>query len=319
MTDPQKRRTVTLLLLVLLSCLCLPQPAPASESTTVTDSSGQRLQIAKPFTRIISLYSAHTENLCSLGAADLLVGIGKSDDYPPEVLGKPAFSYRDDPEKFIAARPDLVLVRPMIERSYPEFINKLRLAGITVVSLQPNTIDEIFAYWRTLGSLTGRMQQAEEMITGFTARLAVVQARLQNVQANQRPRVFFQSIHSKMKTFAADSIAVYVLEQAGGINLAADADQVRETNIAAYGKERLISRGGEIDIFLAQQGTMNPVEEGTIRDEPGFQAIKAVREGRILLIAEALVSRPTLRILDGIEQLNAAFFPEAKGKAASTQ
>lgn len=315
MTYPQKRRAVTLLLL--LFCLCLPQPAPASESTTVTDSSGQKLQLTKPFTRIISLYSAHTENLCSLGAADLLVGIGKSDDYPPEVLGKPTFSYRDDPEKFIAARPDLVLVRPMIERSYPEFINKLRLAGITVVSLQPNTIDEIFAYWRTLGSLSGRVQQAEKMITGFTARLAVVQARLQDIPSSQRPRVFFQSIHSKMKTFAADSIAVYVLEQAGGINLAADADQVRETNIAAYGKERLISRGGDIDIFLAQQGTMNPVEVGTIRDEPGFQAIKAVREGRILLIAESLVSRPTLRILDGIEQLNTAFFPEAKGKAAS--
>ncbi|MDK9707424.1 MAG: ABC transporter substrate-binding protein [Desulforhopalus sp.] len=315
MTSPPKRHFATALLLALLFCLCLTQPVPAS-GTTVIDSSGQKLEITRPFTRIISLYSAHTENLCSLGAADLLVGIGKGDDYPPEVLGKPTFSYRDDPEKFIAARPDLVLVRPMIERSYPEFINKLRLAGITVVSLQPNTIEEIFAYWRTLASLTGREQQAEEMITGFTARLAVVQARLRDVPASQRPRVFFQSIHSKMKTFAADSIAVYVLEQAGGINLAADADQVRETNIAAYGKERLLSRGGEIDIFLAQQGTMNPVEEATIRDEPGFQAIKAVREGRILLIAESLVSRPTLRILNGIEQLNAAFYPEAKGKAA---
>ncbi len=259
---------------------CILGIAPISQAQnekTVIDSSGQTLQVTKPFTRIISLYSAHTENLCSLGAEAQLIGIGKGDDYPPVILGKPDFSYREDPEKFIANRPDLVLVRPMIERSYPEFINKLRQAGITVFSLQPNTIEENFAYWRTLGTLTGREAQAKEMITAFTTRLAKVQERLQNIPPEKRPKVYFESIHSKMKTFARDSIAVYVLEQAGGINLAADAEQVRETNIAAYGKERLLSRGSEIDIFLAQEGKMNPVGEEIIRDEPGFQAIKAVR------------------------------------------
>ncbi len=305
------------MLLMLFCWLCPTQVTQAQNETTVIDSSGQTIKIVKPFTRIISLYSAHTENLCSLGAEAQLIGIGKGDDYPPAILGKPDFSYREDPEKFIANHPDLVLVRPMIERSYPEFINKLRQAGITVFSLQPNTIEENFAYWRALGALTGREGQAEEMITAFTTRLAKVQERLRDIPPARRPKVYFEAIHSKMKTFAQDSIAVYVLEQAGGINLAADAEQVRETNIAAYGKERLLSRGGEIDIFLAQEGKMNPVNETIIRDEPGFQAIKAVREGKILLIAEALVSRPTLRILDGIEQLNAAFYPQANQKAQS--
>ncbi|MBU1568402.1 MAG: ABC transporter substrate-binding protein [Proteobacteria bacterium] len=321
MTDPRPYftsflSTVVLWLLILTCCLCQTQGALAENSKTVIDSSGQKIHIEKPFTKIISLYSAHTENLCSLGAEALLVGIGKGDDFPPAILGKPAFSYREDPEKFIATGPDLVLVRPMIERSYPEFINKLRQAGIAVISLQPNNIDEIFDYWRTLGTITGREKQAEAMITTFNTRLTEVQKRLQNIAPGQRPRVYFESIHSKMKTFAQDSIAIYVLEQAGGINLAADAEQVRETNIAAYGKERLLSHGGEIDIFLAQEGKMNPVNETIIRDEPGFQAIKAVREGKILLVAEALVSRPTLRILDGIEELNAAFYPQAKQKAA---
>jgi iron complex transport system substrate-binding protein len=301
-------------LLILLCWLIPARLAVAENSKTVIDSSGQTLLVSKPFTRIISLYSAHSENLCSLGAETSLVGIGSGDDYPPQVLNRPSFSYREDPEKFIAAAPDLVLVRPMIERSYPEFIKKLRQAGITVVSLQPNTVEEIFAYWQTLGILTGHEPQAAEMVAGFTNRLAKVQERLRQVPEDRRPKVYFQSIHSKMKTFARDSIAVYVLEQAGGINLAADAEQVRETNIAAYGKERLLSRGGEIDIFLAQQGKMNPVEEKTIRDEPGFAAIRAVREGKILLIAEALVSRPTLRILDGIEQLNGAFYPQLQEK-----
>lgn len=302
-------QTIMIIGIALLGYLAGPQTAAAETLKTLVDSSGQTVNIRQPSKRIISLYSAHTENLCSLGAADQLVGIAGGDDYPPAVTGKQSFSYREDPEKFIAAGPDLVLVRPMIERSYPEFINKLRQAGITVVSLQPNTIEEMFTYWRHLGLLTGREQQAEEMIGTFTARLSRVQDSLKNIPTAQRPKVYFESVHGKMKTFAPESIGAYVLEQAGGINLATDAEQVRETNIASYGKERLLSRGEEIDIYLAQQGRMNPVDKNIIRNEPGFQAIKAVREDRIHLIEEALVSRPTLRILDGIEQLNGIFFP----------
>ena len=307
---PSKKWAFVLVFLFVLATTIDPKFSLAENLRTVVDSSGREVRFAKPFSRIISLYSAHTENICSLDAADLLVGIATGDDYPETVLHKPVFSYREDPEKFIGAHPDLVLVRPMIERSYPEFINKLRQVGITVVSLQPSGNDDIFSYWQTLGILTGREQQAEQMTAVFSTRLANIRKRVQQIPAANRPRVYFEAIHSKMKTFAPDSIAAYVLEQAGGVNLAADAEQVRETNIAAYGKERLLSRGGDIDIYLAQQGRMNPVEVDSIRSEPGFQAIKAVREGKILLVAEALVSRPTLRIIDGIEQLNAAFFPE---------
>lgn len=294
----------------LLCLLFLPPICMANAEKTVIDNSGQTIKVATPFTRIISLYSAHTENLCSLGAQDLLVGISRSDDYPASITGKPRFSYREDPEKFIALQPDLVLVRPMIERSYPQFINKLKQAGITVVSLQPNSVEEMFSYWEKLGILTGHEAQAKEMITVFQSRLKLVRDSLKGVKADQRPIVYFESIHKKMKTFAPESIGAFVLDQAGAINIAVDAKQVRKTNIAFYGKEQLLSRGPEIDFFLAQHGRMNPVEIATIINEPGFGAIKAVRNGQVYLIDEALVSRPTLRILDGIEELNALFYPE---------
>lgn len=289
--------------------LILPAPAMADSAKSIVDSSGQTVTVAEPFKRIISLYSAHTENLCSLGAEKYLVGISISDDYPKSITERPRFSYREDPEKFIALQPDLVLVRPMIERSYPQFIDKIKQAGITVISLQPNNAKEMLSYWKSLGTLTGHEEQAGDMVALFQSRLKVVQDSLKDVPADRRPKVYFQSIHKKMKTFASDSIGVFVLEQAGGINIAADAEQVRETNIAIFGKEQLLSHGPEIDVFLAQHGRMNPVDIDTIINEPGFGAIKAIREGRVFLIEEALVSRPTLRILDGIEQLHAIFYP----------
>lgn len=301
-------------ILFLLICCWYPfEQATAGAAAAITLSSGQTVKVAKPYKRIISLYPAHTENLCSLGAGDLLVGISASDDYPSSISGKPVFSYRDDPEKFIAVQPDLVLVRPMIERSYPQFIDKLNQAGIAVISLQPNTIKEMFAYWQDLGILTGHQAQAKDMIDLFNSRLKLIQDSLKDVPENKRPKVFFQSIHKKMKTFAPESLGAFVLKQAGGINIASDAEQVRKTNIGVYGKEQLLSHGAEIDIFLAQHGRMNPVDIETIVNEPGFAAIKAVREGRVYLIEEELVSRPTLRILDGIEKLNRIFYP-AKSK-----
>lgn len=267
-----------------------------------------------PYSRIISLYSAHTENLVSMGAAEKLIGISTSDDYPPEILVKPRFSYRQDAEKFIAARPDLVLVRPMIERSYPQLLEKLRQAGISVVSLQPTSIDAIYTYWQELGRLSGQEAESLAMSESFAAQLQTISEKTDGIPEDKRPRVYFESIHKKMKTFAPQSIAVFALEHAGGINIAADASQLRKTNIAAYGKEHILAKSDEIDIFVAQHGRMNPVTKEIIEQESGFQAIKAVREGRVFLIEEQLVSRPTLRILEGIEKLYGFFYSQAGGK-----
>ena len=94
--------------------------------------------------------------------------------------------------------------------------------------------------------------------------------------------------------------------------MAADAFQVRKTNIAAYGRERIIANGSRIDTFLAQHGRMNPVSRETIMNEPGFQSIKAVREGRVFLVDESLVSRPTMRILDGIRLIAGILYPDIR-------
>jgi len=302
------RRKLIFLLLCLLSALTI-QPVNDGKASLIIDDSGRKIYVDKPFTRIISLYSAHTENLCSLGTEKQIIGISQSDDYPPSILDRRRFSYREDPEKFIAVHPDLILVRPMIERSYPQFIKKLEQAGITVFSLQPGSVEELFSYWKTLGFLTGKTKEADEMIVSFEAGLQKVQNRLVNIPPGSRPKVYFESIHRKMKTFSRAGIAMFVLEQAGGINIATDARQVRKTNIAAYSKERILKHAPEIDIFLAQRGRMNPISRQNILEEPGFNAIKAVKENRVFLIEESLVSRPTYRILEGIEKLNALFFP----------
>ena len=273
----------------------------------VVDQAGRTLIVDRPFGRIISLYGAHTENLFNLGLDGEIIGVSRHETYPPQALKKSVFSYREDPEKFLAARPDLVIIRPMIDRGYPQFVSRLEKNGITVISLQPQNVADMFIYWQILGLLSGKRQQAIKMVSQFEA--AVSDFKMLTDAKTIRKRVYFEAIHSKMKTFTPDSMAVFALETAGGINVASDAKAVRNTNIAYYGKERILSHGREIDVYLAQSGVMNQPSLELILNEPGYKTIKAVADGEIYLIDEQIVSRPTMRLLDGIYNIGKILYP----------
>ncbi len=273
-----------------------------------TDQSGRSFTVVSPFKRIISLYGAHTENLFALGLEDQLIGVGRNELYPPAASQKPTFSYRDDAEKFLAAGPDLILVRPMITRAYPQLFQRLEQSGITVVSMQPADMTEMYDYWRVLGLLSGKSRRAEEMITSFQTAMTAFKDLNRSISPHKR--VYLEAIHDKMKTFTPDAMAAVVLNAAGGKNIAQDARQVRRTNLAFYGKERILSKGEQIDVYLAQFGAMNRPTIEMIRKEPGFHIIKAVRENQIHLIDEAIISRPTPRLLLGVFTMGNILYPD---------
>lgn len=273
----------------------------------IVDSGGRRIGCDHPFGRIISLYGAHTENLIAMGARHQLIGVSGRDYRLPALDAEQDFSYHDDLEKFLAARPDLVLIRPMIDRGYSRLVSRLESSGITVVSLQPATLEQMFVYWRILGALAGRQQAADMMVSRF--REAADRIQRVTVSIAVKKRVYFEAIHDRMRTFAPSAMPMLALETAGGVNVAADASPRRGTNIADYGKERILSHAQEIDVFLAQIGAMNRPTRQMIKAEPGFGIIRAVMEDQIYFIDEELVSRPTMRLLEGIGRIGRILYP----------
>lgn len=279
-----------------------------AEPLTVTDKNGRSVSFNTPFKRIISLYGAHTENLYFLGSQGQLIGVSVNDNYPEDVRHKPKFSYHDGPEKFIAARPDLILIRPMIDNGYPKLIARLKKSGITVVSLQPSGVNEMYDYWLTLGLLTGRGPQAQKMVADF--KLKIEQINLKTVSIEPKKRVYFEAIHTRMKTFSNGAMPLFALQTAGGINVADDAIPSRNTNIANYGKERILAKSAQIDVFLAQKGVMNSVTIDQIKTEPGFKIIKAVKHNQVYLIDENTISRPSPRLYKGILTIGRILYPD---------
>jgi iron complex transport system substrate-binding protein len=304
-------KTVLNMFLVLhfFAAICGP-PSPAADGAIpkLRDQAGRNVRVAAPFARIISLYGAHTENLFMLGAGRGVIGVTRHDRHLSEAASKPVFSYHDGLERFLAAGPDLVLIRPMIDRGYAPLVRGLERSGIIVFSLQPGSVEEMYAYWRILGQLTGHTNRAEAMVVAFQQ--AVAEFKALSASVRPRKRVYFEAIHKRMKTFTPGSMPIFALETAGGRNVAADAVQVRTTNIAYYGKERLLSRAAEIDVYLAQRGAMNQPTAELIRNEPGYDLIKAVKDNQVFIIDETIVARPTWRLLHGINTIGNLLYPE---------
>ncbi|MDR0383260.1 MAG: ABC transporter substrate-binding protein, partial [Spirochaetaceae bacterium] len=231
-----KQRNILRLLLAAIFPLCLlscvrqePPPsngnvgnAPGTERNSVTDDEGNTVSFDRPFTRIISFYSAHTENLFALGAGASVIGVNSTGGYPETAKIIPVFEYTGDPEYVIAASPDLVLIRPFIRRRNPAYIAALEKAGIPVVSLYPETFDDFDGYIRRLALLFG--MDAEQKLQEFHSGLRSVEESASSIK--NRLNVFFETTENGTRTASPESLPAIAITTAGGINIAKDAKPV---------------------------------------------------------------------------------------------
>lgn len=264
-------------------------------------------EIAGP--RIISLYAAHTEVLLRLGAKENLIGVSAQESYDgPETEGwRPAvFSIRDDVEKFLAAKPDLILVRPMHLAAGSRLIESLKSSGVKVHAEQVIKAGDLYKYWRNLGALVGRQAEAEKMIVDFDREISLYYEAASLRPEEARPGVFLEAIHGPVKTFTPDSLPVWLVELAGGRNVASDAKpHAQGLFVADYGPERLLSKADEINILISQEGQMNNVSLNQVKKRDIYKPIKAIKEGRVYKISEDILCRPTPSLLKGLEELAA--------------
>jgi len=296
----------TLLKRAALAALLLVWACPA-RAFELTDDAGRVLTWDKPFARVVSLYGAHTENLVAMGAGSTLVGISEAE---PGLTDLPQLTARDGAERIAALHPDLVLARPMHLRAHPGLIQQLATLHIAVACLQPTSPKELPDYWMNLGRLVGKEHEAKAMCERFDAEVRDLEARAAKIPAQARKRVFLESIHSQMKTVSPESMAAFVLDLAGAVNLAAQAESVSGSNIASFGIEKVIALGDDLDVYLAQLGPMNPINREEIMSTGGLASLKAVKEGRVYLLDEALTSRPTPRLIQAAKAVGAILYPE---------
>lgn len=274
------------------------------------DDIGNTISLAEPCESFIVLYSAHTENLYSLGVGDKIIGVNSTAIYPPDAATKPVYDYNSDPEKVIAAEPDCLIIRPYINRKTPDFVSAIEKTDITVISLYPDSFDLFDEYILQLGMVTGAEEKAEAMLDDFYDRIDEITEITESIEPKKS--AYFESTQTNYRTVTTDSMPARAIELAGGVNIASDVEPITEgSSIASYGIEKILMHADEIDVYISQRGAMNAGgNEHSISIRAGFENIKAVKNGAILEINQKLISSPTFRYSKGVYEVARALYPE---------
>jgi iron complex transport system substrate-binding protein len=303
--------------------------------------------MTKQHLRIVSLLPSATEIVCALGLTESLVGITHECDYPPEVAGKPRLTasrishetmssaeidhavrsqldghgsiYDLDEQRLHALEPDLILTQELCEVcavSYKTVERAARMfeSGVRVVSLEPNTISDIFMNIRAVGALTGREAQAEELVRQLTARLDAVSAALEGVE--RRPRTLM--LEWLEPAFAPGHWVPEQVAIAGGDHAFGRAGQPSITTTA----EEIRRYAPEVVVLIP----CGYYKEDILRQLPqsrlpeGWNDLPAVQKGEVWAVdATSYFSRPGPRVVRGVEILGRILHPEVFGPAGEDE
>jgi iron complex transport system substrate-binding protein len=231
--------------------------------------------------------------IVALGRGGALVARTEADAAVPGLAHLPSVGthMQPNPELTASLRPDLVLVLHG-RREANRQADHLRQLGIRVACFSMDGFEEVFAVLRCLGEWTGARDEAEKLEQAWRSRLEAV---ARQTAGAPRPGVFFEARYPNLLGAGRASIVSDIIAHAGGRNVVE-----LDARFARLNEEELLRLNP--DVYLVQRGPMNAADVPP-RLRPHFAPIKAVREGRVLVVDERLFSRPGPSSVDAVERL----------------
>lgn len=251
-----------------------------------------------PPERIICLTEETVETLYLLGEDHRIVGVSGYAVRPPQVRReKPrvaAFTSADIP-KILALEPDLVLTFSDLQAP---IVADLIREGVTVMAYNQRDLAGILAMIRHLGATVGAADRAEALAAGYEARLAAVAARA----TGPRPTVYFEEWDEPM--ISGIQWVSELIEIAGGREAFPDLADKKSARDRILTPDRVIAAAP--DVILASW-CGKKVRPERIAARPGWDAIPAVRNGRIVEIKSSLILQPgPAALTEGLDAICAA-------------
>ena len=204
--------------------------------------------------KVISLLPSATEIVFALGCGDQLEGVTDECDYPSEARQKPVVSRTSLPtERPLSAweiddevrqrmdrkEPLYMLDRALIQRVQPDLILAQDLCRVCavpsgqvddalkelgteaeVLSLDPNTLEDVLESIRTVGKALGREDLAEDLVSSLRSRIEAVRRTALRV-----PSIRVLPLEWSDPPFAGGHWVPEMVEVAGGVNLLSEKGQ----------------------------------------------------------------------------------------------
>lgn len=287
--------------------------------------------------RIVSLIASATEILCALGFEDQLVGRSHECDYPPSVkrlpqLTSPKFNvkgtsaeidnrvksivqealsvYRVDARKLETLKPTHIVTQSQCEvcavslKDVEQAVCELTNSRPVIVSLEPNSLEDVWADIRRVGEALDAADRAEQLVDELKSRMDDIVQRTHWLESN--PTVaYIEWIDPLM---AGGNWMPELIEMAGGVNLFGEAGK----HSPWMTWDELVAKDPDI-IFVSPCGfdlkrTLR--EMRLLSDKPEWKALKAVTSDRVFVAdGNQYFNRPGPRLAESLEILAEVIHP----------
>jgi iron complex transport system substrate-binding protein len=266
------------LLLVLCAWILQSHAAPA------TDDRGVTVDLPRAPQRVVSLLPSLTETVCELGRCDALIAIDDFSNWPEQVRKLPRIGGLEDVniERVVALKPDVVLLAASTRA-----VARLQSLGITVFAIEPKTLADVHRALDSVGKLLDVPGAADRVWARMNQGFA--QAALQ-VPASQRGARVYVEVDTGPYAASEISHVGELLKRLGVANIVPGS----LGSIPKINPEFVVRTDPQIIIVSAR-------EADELAQRPGWNRIRAVRDGRVCALGSAqgdVVMRPGPRLAE---------------------
>ena len=280
-----------------LVLLLLVSPAVCFASRTLTDELGRTVAVPDHPHKLVCLAPSIVDDVYSLAAGNDVIAVSEYTAYPAEAAKKPTIGAPLNPslEKIIALHPDLVLGTG--DMNHLPAIDQLERYGIPVFMVNPHGIAGIYKSIASLGRALNRESDAARLVRELQAREQSVRTRVVDKPA---VRLFMPVWYDPIVTVGRHAFITELIEVAGGNSITSDIAQ----EWPQVSLEAIVAR--HPDALLLIKGSKVSLAE--LSGRPGWQALSAVREGRVFFV-DKRIELPSPAAIYAMEELAKQLHP----------
>ncbi len=288
--------------------------------------------------KIISLLPASTEIISALGLENQLVGRSHECDYPGSVQHLPVCSaarfvpgstsyeidiqvkealtealsiYTVNKEIIQSLQPDVVITQAQCEvcavslKDVEEALENLLEKDAEIITLNPNTLDDILNDIRAIADKLGVSEQGQSLVEDLSARKDIIRHKLKFIE--NRPKV--ACIEWLSPLMSAGNWTPELIEIAGGIPVLAEKGKhspyVQPQDLIEANPDVIVVAACGFSIERSLQ------EINLLMEIPGFQELNAVKNNQLYIAdGNQYFNRPGPRVVDTIEILAEILYPK---------
>lgn len=243
--------------------------------------------------RIVSLSPASTEILFAVGAENQIVAVSDFSDYPPQAQNLPKVGGFDGKtlslEKILSFNPDFVyLTNVMHNHLIPHFES----LNIDYYLSDANSFEQVKNEILQIAKITGHPSNGENLVKEIDS--AITKINSQN-QLLQKPTVYWEVWNSPFMSVGNSSFINDLIKTAGGINIFQEISQAYPT----VSEETIVAKNPQIIIIPQNSG----ITVDSVKNRKGWSQIDAVKNDKIFIVDDNLLTRSGARIGESAEYL----------------